>query len=154
MALALKSPAFRNGDEIPERYIRQGGNASPPLQWDGAPKGTKSFALVVEDPDAPKGLFRHWAIYDLPPDQTWLAENVGRSGGAVFTEAVNDFGAAAYDGPQPPPGSGLHHYHFRLAALDVAHLELPPKARARDVWQAAKAHVIEEADLVATCEPD
>lgn len=154
MAFTLKSPAFRDGDEIPERYIRQGGNASPPLQWDGAPKGTKSFALIVEDPDAPKGLFRHWAIYDLPPDQTQLTENVARSGSGVFTEALNDFGAAAYDGPQPPPGSGLHHYHFRLAALDVAHLELPAKARAKDVWQAAQAHVIEEADLVATCAPD
>jgi len=154
MTLKLKSPAFRDGDEIPERYIRQGGNASPPLQWDGAPPDTKSFALIVEDPDAPKGLFRHWAIYDLPPAQTWLPEDVGRGDGATFTEATNDFGAATYDGPQPPAGSGVHHYHFRLVALDVPHLDLPRDASAQDVWREAKHHLIEEADLVGVCAPD
>ncbi|TGP21357.1 YbhB/YbcL family Raf kinase inhibitor-like protein, partial [Mesorhizobium sp. M1D.F.Ca.ET.234.01.1.1] len=66
MAFTLESPAFENGQAIPERYVRNGGNLSPPLQWKNAPAGTRSFLLVVEDPDAPRGMFRHWAVYDIP----------------------------------------------------------------------------------------
>jgi Raf kinase inhibitor-like YbhB/YbcL family protein len=118
MSFTIRSDAFASGQRIPVRYTRQGENVSPPLQWAGAPPKTKSYALVVEDPDAPRGTFRHWAVYDIPPDRDGLDENSGimrgpaaASSGNGFRVAVNDFGQSQYDGPQPPPGHGSHHYH-------------------------------------------
>src|SRR5687767_654107 len=101
MALTLRSPAFEDGARIPERYARDHGNVSPPLEWRGAPEGTKSFVLLVEDPDAPRGTFRHWAAYDVPPDRTRLEEGAGRRG-SDLQHGANDFGNPSYDGPQPP----------------------------------------------------
>src|SRR5690606_5678044 len=117
MAFTLESPAFENGQTIPEAYVREGGNLSPPLRWSGAPAGTRSFLLVVEDPDAPRGVFRHWAVYDIVAERTELPE--GTAGPERFRQGVNDFGNDRYDGPRPPKGHGIHHYHFRLSALDV-----------------------------------
>jgi Raf kinase inhibitor-like YbhB/YbcL family protein len=151
MAFKLTSPAFKDGQPIPTKYVRDGDNVSPPLEWRDPPPETKSFALVVEDPDAPKGTFRHWALYDLPPDAIDLPENVSHDA-LRYREGMNDFGAIAYDGPQPPSGHGLHHYHFRLVALDVDKLDVPRKATAEEVIRAAKAHMIGEADLVGTFE--
>jgi Raf kinase inhibitor-like YbhB/YbcL family protein len=151
MALSVDSPAFHNGERIPERYSRNGGNVSPPLEWHDAPRNTRSFALVVEDPDAPKGTFRHWAIYDVPPAHQGLEEDSAslRSRTALHM-AVNDFGNRGYDGPQPPHGHGAHHYHFRLLALDVPQLRLSPRASVKDVLAAARSHVIAEAETVGT----
>ncbi|HVS77150.1 MAG TPA: YbhB/YbcL family Raf kinase inhibitor-like protein, partial [Steroidobacteraceae bacterium] len=146
MALSITSPAFSNGQRIPERYSKDGGNHSPPLEWRDAPRNTRSFALVVEDPDAPRGTFRHWAVYNLPASYQRLDENTRGSGsGASLETAVNDFGNRAYDGPQPPHGHGVHHYHFRLLALDVPELNLPPQAKITDVLNAAHSHVIAQA---------
>src|SRR5688572_18075434 len=125
MTLSISSTAFADGQRIPRPYTRDGGNVSPPLQWSGAPAKTRSFAVIVEDPDAPRGTFRHWAAYDIPPDQHGLEEDSGAALPATpgmrgtFRMVTNDFGATRYDGPQPPPGHGTHHYHFRLFALDV-----------------------------------
>ena len=153
MALSLASPAFPNGQRIPERYSRDGGNISPPLEWQDAPRNTRSFAVVLEDPDAPRGIFRHWAVYNVPPAYKGLGEDSGSpKAGAPLGMAVNDFGNSGYDGPQPPRGHGTHHYHFRLLALDVPELSLPSRPRVEDVLSAAQPHVIAQAETVGTFE--
>ena len=149
MALHVASPAFANGERIPRRYSRSGDNISPPLEWHDAPRNTRSFALVVEDPDAPRVTFRHWAVYNVPPAYQGLGEGSGsRQAAGALGMAVNDFGNTGYDGPQPPPGHGPHHYHFRLFALDVPELTLPAHASVKDVLDAAHAHVIAEAQTI------
>ena len=150
MALSIRSPAFGENEKIPDKFAKDGGNHSPELIWSGAPEGTRSFALVVEDPDAPSGMFRHWAAYDIPGDRTSLREGEDSS---VYGQGVNDFGNKGYDGPQPPRGHGLHHYHFRLAALDTDHVPgLSGDASAAKVWEKVQPHVIEEAETVGTYE--
>lgn len=151
MAFSVASPAFPNGQRIPEHYSKEGGNVSPPLEWRDAPRNTRSFALIVEDPDAPRGTFRHWVIYNVPPAHRGLAEGSGSQPPAgSLTMGVNDFGHRGYDGPQPPPGHGTHHYHFRLLALDVPELSLPARASVTDVMDAAQPHVIAEAETIGT----
>ncbi|HEX3843823.1 MAG TPA: YbhB/YbcL family Raf kinase inhibitor-like protein [Steroidobacteraceae bacterium] len=153
MALSVASPAFPNGQRIPERYSRDGGNISPPLEWQDAPRNTRSFAVVVEDPDAPQRTFRHWAVYNVPPAYKGLGEGSGSpKAGAPLGTAVNDFGNSGYDGPQPPHGHGTHHYHFRLLALDVPELNLPARASVKDLLDAAQPHVIAQAETVGTFE--
>jgi Raf kinase inhibitor-like YbhB/YbcL family protein len=153
MTFSLSSPAFLPGHPIPPKYTADGDNLSPPLEWRGAPHGTKSFALVVEDPDAPSGTFRHWALFNISAGRDRLPAGVGHG---TKTEdlglGVNDFGHPHYDGPKPPKGDGTHHYHFKLAALDVETLSQAPKARAEDVWNAAREHVIADTELVGTYE--
>lgn len=151
MALSVASPAFSNGQRIPERYSKDGGNISPPLEWHDAPRNTRSFAVIVEDPDAPNGTFRHWAVYNVPPAYQGLGEDSGApKAGAPLEMAVNDFGNRSYDGPQPPRGHGMHHYHFRLLALDVPELSVGARATGEDVLDAAQPHVIAEAETVGT----
>jgi Raf kinase inhibitor-like YbhB/YbcL family protein len=158
MPLKIRSTAFADGQKIPVRYVRDGDNVSPPLQWAGAPANTRSYALVVEDPDAPKGTFRHWAVYDIPADKDSLEEDCGAmrghsaASGEVVRTAANDFGNRSYDGPQPPPGHGTHHYHFRLFALDVPHLDVPAGAHAGNLAQLARDHALAEAEVVGTFE--
>src|SRR5882724_7482646 len=149
MTLKLNSPVFTQNAKIPNQFSRDGGNVSPPIEWQGAPAGTRSYALVVEDPDAPRGAFRHWAAYDIAPDAQRLAEGAGSSErGAAMQMATNDFGNAHYDGPQPPPGHGTHHYHFRLFALDVPQLGVPAESAADEILAAAEDHALAEADVV------
>jgi hypothetical protein len=147
MTFTLESPVFRNGALIPEKYARLGRNLSPPLSWTDAPIGTKGFTLIVEDPDAPSGTFRHCALFDMDRHTSHLPE-----GTAVEPahSGVNDFGNPPYDGPRPPGGHGVHHYHFRLAALDTEMLDVSREARIGDVWKAAKPHILAEAELVGT----
>ncbi|MYZ48404.1 YbhB/YbcL family Raf kinase inhibitor-like protein [Propylenella binzhouense] len=153
MAFMLESPAFRNGEPIPERYARDGENVSPALAWHGAPAETKSFVVIVEDPDAPTGTFRHWAVYDIDGGRTRLPEGAPAGARAEqFPHGVNDFGNPHYDGPQPPRGHGVHRYRFRLAALDVESLGVPPRAKVEEVWREAGPHILAEADLVGTFE--
>jgi Raf kinase inhibitor-like YbhB/YbcL family protein len=151
MALTLRSPAFEDGETLPDRHARSHGNVSPPLEWTGAPEGTRSFALIVEDPDAPRGTFRHWAAFDISPDRSRLEEGAGRADGAM-KQGANDFGDTGYGGPQPPEGHGPHHYHFRLAALDIDHLNVGPRQRAEAIWDAAEPHILEETELVGVYE--
>lgn len=149
MTFSLHSPAFQDGGAIPPRYARDGANLSPPLRWTDAPVATKSFMLIMEDPDAPRGTFRHWGIHGISPQQTELREGIGMDG---RRQSVNDFGRPCYDGPQPPHGHGAHHYHFKLCALDVANLDVPPGASVERAWDAAQAHVVGEAELVGVFE--
>jgi hypothetical protein len=151
MAFTLSSPAFSNGQAIPAKYTCDGENLSPPLRWSGAPNETRGFVLIVEDPDAPSGMFRHWAVYDLPADVTALPEGIGSPGSAeTLDQGVNDFGHANYDGPCPPRGHGTHHYHFRLAALDTSRLVVSPGAKVADIWRAGEPHILAQTELVGT----
>ncbi len=145
MTLRFTSNAFRSGDKIPPRFTCEGANVSPPLSWSEAPDRTRSFAIVCSDPDAPGGTFYHWAIFDIPHDAIELTENH-----ADAHEAINDFGKKGYGGPCPPRGHGLHHYHFRLFALDTDSLPAGRRPSCRDVERVSKEHALAEAELVGT----
>ena len=145
--LRLTSDAFQNGQAIPSYHTCDGANQSPPLSWGESPDHTKSFALVIDDPDAPNGTFRHWGMFDIPASTRRLGP-----GQALGTQATNDFGHARYDGPCPPKAHGAHHYHFKLFALDTDSLGLSPNAKVRDVEEAAKQHAIARGELVGTYE--
>jgi Raf kinase inhibitor-like YbhB/YbcL family protein len=145
-AFTLSSPAFNHNDMIPSRYTCDGENISPTLQWAGAPTNTKSFALIVDDPDAPKGTFVHWVIFNIPASLNQLTENV-KSGN--FTLGRTSFSSAKksanYGGPCPP--SGTHHYHFKLYALD-AMLSLGKGASKQELLDAMSGHILGRAELV------
>lgn len=122
--MQLASPAFEDGAPIPKRHTGEGDDTSPALSWSNAPEGTKQFALICHDPDAPlvkPGTygFVHWVLYNIPATVGGLDEGV-----KAYTSGVNDFGSAAYGGPMPPEGHGTHHYFFWLLALGAEH-ELP-----------------------------
>lgn len=145
--LSLTSDAFQNGQPIPAQYSCDGADQTPTLHWSDPPAGTRSFALVVDDPDAPSGIFRHWGVFDIPAS----ARSVG-GGTKVGTEVINDFGKPGYGGPCPPKGHGPHHYHFKLLALNTDKLGLSRSARVVDLENATKAHTIGEGELVGTYE--
>jgi Raf kinase inhibitor-like YbhB/YbcL family protein len=152
MAFALESSAFQNGQPIPAKHTRDGQNVSPPLRWTGAPPETRSFVLIVEDPDAPSGTFRHWGIYNIPASDTDLPKGASSAEPGAIMQARNDFGHSHYDGPEPPKGHGPHHYHFRLAALALNRLDLPAESTVADLWEAARPHIVAEAELIGTYE--
>lgn len=154
MTLSLSSPAIRDGEFVPARHACTGEDVSPSFEWSGAPEGTQGFALLCEDPDAPSGVFRHWAVFDIPAGTTGLAGQLPPSLDLPdgMRQAVNDFGKPGYGGPCPPKGHGVHHYHFRLAALDVARLDLPSAPTCRQVEEAVRAHALASAEIVALFE--
>lgn len=152
MSLILTSPAFADGEIIPDKYTMYHDNLMPPLKWVGAPEGTASFALVIEDPDAPHGTFRHLALFNIPADYRGVAESSDTGSERAMRYARNDFGNQRYDGPRPPTGHGPHHYHFRLAALDVPSLSLPAEIGAAKIWEEACKHAIDRAELVGVYE--
>ena len=145
--LTLTSDAFREGQAIPAQYTCDGADQTPALRWGEPPEGTKSFALVIDDPDAPGGTFRHWGVFDIPAS----ARSIG-GGEQVGTEVSNDFGKPGYGGPCPPKGHGPHHYHFKLFALDVDRLNVSSSAKVVDVENAATKHAIAQGELVGTYE--
>jgi Raf kinase inhibitor-like YbhB/YbcL family protein len=145
--IELRSSAFEEGQPIPVQYTCDGEDKSPALSWGEPPPGTKSFALVVDDPDAPSGLFRHWGAYDIPASTRSL-----ETGQSIGRQAVNGFNKAGYGGPCPPPGHGPHHYHFKLFALDVAELGLPADAKIDQVESEAQKHAIGKGELIGTYE--
>jgi Raf kinase inhibitor-like YbhB/YbcL family protein len=143
---ALESSAFENAQPIPDRHTCEGEDVSPALRWTNVPEATRSLMLVVDDPDAPNGVFRHWFAWGLDPAAGGLAE-----GEPAASEGRNDFGTTGYRGPCPPPGHGRHRYVFRLYALDTA-LELAADAAKAEVEQAIEGHVLTNAELVGTYE--
>lgn len=148
---ALSSDAFANGQAIPAQYTCDGAGQSPALKWSDPPQGARSFALIVDDPDAPKGTFHHWGAYDIPATLRSLDAGAGNSpGGAI--DAVNDSGKAEYKGPCPPPGNGPHHYHFKLYALDVDRLSVPANPKITDVENEAQKHLVGRAELIGIYE--
>ena len=143
---ALESTAFENAEAIPSRHSCEGEDVSPPLRWSNVPEGTRSLALVVDDPDAPGGVFTHWVAWGLDPAAERLDE-----GEPAPREGGNDFGTRGYRGPCPPPGHGRHRYVLRLYALD-AEPELAAGAAKAELEQAIAGHVLTTAELVGTYE--
>ena len=148
MTFILETKAFPKGGEIPSKYTCSGRNVSPALSWSGAPQATRSFALIVEDPDAPSGTFTHWVVYDLPPGTHQLPENVSQTDGlgGGGRQGRNGFRRTGYGGPCPPPGKA-HRYFFRLYALDST-LNLPAGASRQEVESAIRGHLIAQAELM------
>jgi|SRR5579864_4747802 len=145
--LQLTSDAFRDGQPIPARYTCDGAGQTPALHWGEPPAETKSFALVIDDPDAPGGTFRHWGVFDIPAS----ARSIGGSE-RIGTEVSNDFGKPGYGGPCPPRGNGPHHYHFKLFALDVGSLGLKAGSHVSDVEREAQKHSVAIGELTGTYE--
>lgn len=147
MTLVLRSPVFEDGDRIPNLYTCLGRNLSPPLEWDGVPEEVMSFALTCEDPDAPKGTFQHWAVFDIPAYVRDLPEGFGNAEHEGIRQAVNDFGKTGWGGPCPPPGHGEHRYRFRLFALNVETLPVGDAPRCAAIAEIAGHHIVAEAEL-------
>jgi Raf kinase inhibitor-like YbhB/YbcL family protein len=141
---SVTSAAFTEGQAIPAKYTCDGEDRSPPLRWDGAP-AAQSFALIVDDPDAPGGTFTHWVLFDIPAAQRELPE--GLAAGALGVAGRTGFGKAGYGGPCPPAGAP-HRYIFTLSALDVATLKLPANAPRSDVEAAMRGHILGQAQLM------
>jgi Raf kinase inhibitor-like YbhB/YbcL family protein len=151
MPLMLSSPVFPPGGAIPAQYTCDGADISPPLSWSGAPQGTGSLVLVVEDPDAPSSTFQHWAVFDLPATSHGLdAGYSARRPAPTLHQARNDFGTVGYGGPCPPRGHGIHHYRFRLLAISRPALAIKPPAAASDVLKAAQPYIIQQAQFIGT----
>jgi Raf kinase inhibitor-like YbhB/YbcL family protein len=150
MTLHVTSTAFHEGERIPPEFTGDGADASPPVSWSGLPSGAKSLALACEDPDAPKGAFTHWVIFNIPPDSSGLGPNVSKESslpdGAI--QGINDMGRIGYIGPSPPPGKE-HHYCFKLYALDTS-LNLDAGAHMKDLRSALSGHVLAEGQLTGT----
>ena len=155
MTLTLTSAAFSHNGEIPSRHTCEGSDLSPPLTWSGLPSGTRSLALIVDDPDAPdpaapKLTWVHWVLYDLPADSTGLAEGIRSEEIPAGTmEGITDFKRTGWGGPCPP--IGRHRYFFKLYALDRI-LDLPPRQTKARVLKAMAGHVLAEAELMGTYE--
>jgi Raf kinase inhibitor-like YbhB/YbcL family protein len=148
MVLKLESSAFARDGQIPPRYTCEGVDVSPPFSWSGTPAGTRGFAMICSDPDAPSGTFYHWAVYNIPPNASALNEAQATSRTSPFAHALNDFGREGYGGPCPPRGDRVHRYQFRLYAVDVTPLPVPGHSHCRDVERAARAHALIETELV------
>jgi len=145
---ALTSEAFADGQTIPTQYTCDGADQSPPLAWGEPPDGTRSFALIVDDPDAPSGTFRHWGLFDIPASTRSLAAGQGGS----LPQAVNDFGKPHYGGPCPPKGHGPHRYRFKLLALDIDRLEMNASPKVAEIEAKASQHILGRAELTGTYE--
>ncbi len=151
--MRLRSTAFADGAAIPIRHTCDNANLSPSLNWTGAPEGTHSFVLICDDPDAPAGVWRHWAVYDIPPSRTHLPEGLPRSEAeSGLKQAVNDFGRQGYGGPCPPRGHGPHHYRFKLLALSVDRLPVAGSPSVASVEREARKHLVSEVSLTGLYE--
>lgn len=146
--MKLSSPAFGNGEEIPSIYTCEGRDIVPPLRISDVPGNAKSLALVCEDPDAPSGIFVHWALWNMDPATKEIKEGSSPAG----TTGKSDFGRTGYGGPCPPRGRGPHRYFFRLYALDSL---LPLRSGSRDDLESAmEGHVLARAELMGTFRRD
>ena len=139
--MKITSSAFQEGADIPPKFTCDGANTSPPLQIADAPSEAKSLVLIVDDPDAPSGLFTHWTAWNIPPQTSGIAEGGTPKG----VQGTNDFGRSGYGGPCPP--SGTHRYYFRIFALD-RELDLPIGAKRGQLDAAIKGHVVAQGELM------
>jgi Raf kinase inhibitor-like YbhB/YbcL family protein len=148
MKLEVSSTAFQEGDTIPRQHTADGKDTSPPLRWSDPPEGTQGFALVCDDPDAPRGTWVHWVLFNLPAEARSLDEGVpardALDGGA--RHGKNDFGKLGYGGPSPPKGKP-HRYYFKLYALDTR-LDLAAGTTKAQLLDAMKGHVLTEGQLM------
>lgn len=147
MALKLSSNAFEHGSMIPRDYTCDGKDISPQLSWTGVPSGTKSFALICDDPDAPVGTWVHWVLFNIPSETTELPENIAPlevlPNGAKH--GTNDFRKLGYGGPCPP--GGTHRYFFKLYALDTM-LDVAGGCSKRQLTEAMEGHILDAAQLM------
>lgn len=143
--LKITSPAFGEGQPIPKPFTCDGANASPPLEWSGVPAGAKALALIVDDPDAPSGLFTHWIVVNLPPHTSSLPEGA-KALPAGSGQGVNDFGKVGYGGPCPP--KGRHRYVFHLYATDALCSSPKPSRLQVDVF--LRKHTLGQGSLMGT----
>lgn len=145
--MEIRSSAFFIGGSIPIQYTCDGENLSPPLQWESPPDGTRSFALIVEDPDAPNGTFTHWVLYNLPAESRELPEGLRDQStlpvGAM--QGKNSFNQIGFGGPCPPDGT--HRYFFKLFAIDQL-LELPEGVTKEELLKAIEGHVLDKAEVM------
>jgi len=141
-SISITSPSFQAGGDIPTKFTCNGTNVSPELQISSVPNEAKSVVLIVDDPDAPRGLFTHWIVWNIDPKTTRVAENSAPTAGV---QGINDFGKRNYGGPCPP--SGMHRYFFKIFALDIK-LELKPSARRAELDAAMRGHVLAEGELM------
>jgi Raf kinase inhibitor-like YbhB/YbcL family protein len=150
---SIRSSAFGQGDHVPVLYTADGAGVSPPLSWDAPPAGTQSFALIMDDPDAPApGGFTHWVLFNIPTKQQSLPENILPSQEQLPNGGVqgnNGSGKLGYRGPAPPPGSGIHLYRFNVYALNTM-LDLKPGASKDDLVAAMGGHIIGNALIAGT----
>jgi Raf kinase inhibitor-like YbhB/YbcL family protein len=148
MAITVTSSAFTEGGMIPRKYTGEGPDVSPALSWTGVPEGTRSLALICDDPDAPGKTWVHWVLFNLPADADGLPEDVPseRELASGARQGVNDFGNIGYGGPMPPPGPA-HRYYFKLYALDVA-LDLDAGATKVALLKAMEGHILAEGQLM------
>jgi Raf kinase inhibitor-like YbhB/YbcL family protein len=148
MSIELTSTAFQAGATIPKPYTGDGEDRSPPLRWSEPPPGTRSLALICDDPDAPRGTWVHWVLFNLPAEARELEEGVPATltFGNGAKQGKNDFGNIGYGGPAPPRGKP-HRYFFKLYALDAA-VDLPAGATKAQLVDAMKGHVLAEGQLV------
>jgi Raf kinase inhibitor-like YbhB/YbcL family protein len=144
MAFAISSPAFHEGAAVPRQFTCDGNDVPPPIQLSDPPAGTKSFAMIMDDPDAPKGTFTHWLAYDIPAGTTALKADDGKA-------LRNSFGREGYGGPCPPPGHGAHRYFFTVYAVDVPSLPLSGESR-QDLEKALHSHELGRAQLMGKYE--
>lgn len=152
--LTLHSSAFEARESIPDVYTCEGDDVSPALSWSGVPEGTESFALILNDPDAPGRTFTHWVLFNVPADGTQLPRDLDvetQFPGAepAPKEGKNDFGTVGYGGPCPPEGNGTHRYFFRLYALDTV-LDLKRGIKENVLHANMEGHVLAETELVGT----
>jgi Raf kinase inhibitor-like YbhB/YbcL family protein len=146
--MKLTSPAFEDGEPIPTRCTCNGDNTSPELVWSDVPEDTLTLALTCVDPDAPRGTFTHWVMWNLDPTPGGIGSGEVPAGAR---QGRNDFGQLGYGGPCPPPGHGPHHYHFRLSAVGEE-IDLAEGATIAQLGEALAGATIAEAELVGTYE--
>lgn len=142
-SVSVATSAFQAGGDIPAKFTCNGANVNPALKINGVPNEAKSIVLIVDDPDAPRGLFTHWILWNIDPKTTDIGENSVPAGGV---QGTNDFGKRNYGGPCPP--SGTHRYFFKIFALDMK-LDLKPGARRADLDAAMKSHILAQGELMA-----
>jgi Raf kinase inhibitor-like YbhB/YbcL family protein len=151
MSFKLTSDAFAPGQSIPAKYSCIGKNISPPLAWNDGPAGTQSFALIMEDPDAPFGTWVHWVLYNIKPDIRSLQEDLPITGKNIDPNAIyvgkNSSGNIGYDGPCPP--SGTHRYFFKFYSLDTV-ISLLPGATKEQLLKEMDGHILAQAELMGT----
>lgn len=150
MPFQIFSSAFADGGRIPDLFTCHGADLSPSLEWTGEPPETRSFALILDDPDAPGGVWVHWLLYDITPRIRNLAQ--GLRTGSLGVSGKNSWGKPGYGGPCPPKGDGPHRYFFRLYALDVPTLGLAAGSGRDQLQQAMKGHVLGEAHSIGRYE--
>jgi len=148
MAIELTSSAFDSGEPLPMRHTCDGNGISPPLHWRFAPDNTESLVLVCEDPDAPRGTFAHWVLYDIPPEMRELPENVPGEARLAWggVHGRNDSGGIGYASPCPPSGPA-HRYYFRIYALDQK-LNLAPGANRQQILDQMDGHILDRGELL------